>query len=135
MKYHRNTFLVNWRLMLKLQWAALLNFTATWQWSLTFSSSSSISFLQIQQMLLDWNCSSSSFMIKFLLKCFFITFLQCWYSLRIALIKIIGSIFTSKNNYWLGKFIINTNKLVSKTTRNVILILFWVRTFITFNSL
>ena len=47
--------------------------------------------------------------------------------------KFISSIFTSKNNYWLGRFIINTNKFVSKTTRNVILILFWARTFITFN--
>ena len=38
--------------------------------------------------------------------------------------KFVSSIFTSKNNYWLSKFIINTNKLVSKTTRNVILIFF-----------
>ena len=38
--------------------------------------------------------------------------------------KFTSSIFTSKNSYWLGKFIINTNKLVSKTTRNVILIFF-----------
>ena len=48
--------------------------------------------------------------------------------------KFISSIFISKNNYWLGKFIINTNKLVSKTTRNVILILFWLEPFITFNT-
>ena len=48
--------------------------------------------------------------------------------------KFIISIFTSKNNYWLGKFIISTNELVSKTTRNVVLILFWVRIFITFNA-
>ena len=49
--------------------------------------------------------------------------------------KFIDSIFTSKNIYWLGKLIINTNKFVRKTTRNVILIFFWVRTFITFNTL
>ena len=47
----------------------------------------------------------------------------------------ISSILSCKNNYSLGKFIIKTNKLVSKTTRNVVLILFWVRTFITFNTL
>ena len=38
--------------------------------------------------------------------------------------KFISSIFTSKNNNWLTKFIINTNKLVSKTSGNVILIFF-----------
>ena len=38
--------------------------------------------------------------------------------------KFKSSIFASKNNYWLSKIIINTNKLVSKTTRNVILIFF-----------
>ena len=48
--------------------------------------------------------------------------------------KFISSIFTSVNNNWLTKFIIKTNKLVSKSTRNVILIFFWVRTFITFNT-
>ena len=45
--------------------------------------------------------------------------------------KLISSIFT---NYRLDKFIINTNKLVSKTTRNVILLFFWVRTFTTYNT-
>ena len=48
--------------------------------------------------------------------------------------KFISSIFTSENNYWFGKFIINLSKLVSKSTRNMILILFWVRTFIIFNA-
>ena len=41
---------------------------------------------------------------------------------------------TSKNNYWLSKFIIKTSNLVSKTTRNVILIFVWVEPFITFNT-
>ena len=63
--------------MLQLQWAAPLNLPVTWQWSLTFSSSSLMSILQIQQMLLDWYWSSSSIMIKSLLKSFLITFLQC----------------------------------------------------------
>ena len=55
---------------------------------ITFSSSLSISFLQIQQALLNWNCSSSfSLMIKFLLKCFFINLLQYSYSSRIPLIN------------------------------------------------
>ena len=45
--------------------------------------------------------------------------------------KLISSILTY---YRLDKFIINTNKLVSKTTRNVILLFFWVRTFITYNT-
>ena len=49
--------------------------------------------------------------------------------------KFISSIFTSKNNYWVSKFIINTKKFLSKTSMNVILIFFWVRNFITFNTL
>ena len=74
--------------MLQLKWAAPLNLPVMWQWSLTFSSSLSLRFLQIQQMLFDWNPSSYfSFMIKNLLKCFFIVFLQYSYSLRIALIN------------------------------------------------
>ena len=48
--------------------------------------------------------------------------------------KFVSSVFTSENNYWFGKFIINTNKLVSKTTKNVILIFFYVEPFINFNS-
>ena len=48
--------------------------------------------------------------------------------------KFISSIFISKSNYWLGKFIINTNKFVNKTTWNVIFILFWVRSLISFNA-
>ena len=48
--------------------------------------------------------------------------------------KFISSIFTSKNNSWLSKTIINATKFVSKTTRNVILIYFCVRTSITFNT-
>ena len=39
--------------------------------------------------------------------------------------KFISSIFTSKNNYWLVKFIINTNKFISKATGNANLIIFF----------
>ena len=48
--------------------------------------------------------------------------------------KFITSIFTSKNNYLLSKLVINTNKFVSKTTRNVILVFFWIRNFTVFNT-
>ena len=48
--------------------------------------------------------------------------------------KFISSIFTSVKNTWLTKFLINTNKFVSKTTTNVILIFFWARIFITFST-
>ena len=86
MKNVTGTFLVNWKFILQFQWAAPLNLPVTWQWSLNFYSSLSISFLQIQQLLLCRNkCSSSRLMIKCLLKCLFITFLQYLYSLRIAL--------------------------------------------------
>ena len=61
------------------------------------------------------------FTILILLKNFFNKFKRC--------------IFTSKNSSWFTKFIINTNKLVSKTTRNVILTFLWGKTFITFNTL
>ena len=49
--------------------------------------------------------------------------------------KFKSSIFASKSNYWLTKFIINTNNFVRKTTRNVILMFFLIRTFIIFNIL
>ena len=48
--------------------------------------------------------------------------------------KLISCILASKNNNRFTKFIINTNKFVSKTTRNVILIFFWITTIITFNT-
>ena len=119
-----------YRFMLQVQWAAALNFPVKWQWSLTFLSL--MSFSCIQNVLLDRNCSSSSVMITFLLKCFYITFLK--YSLfKNCFNKFISSIFTSVKNNWFTKSIINKNNFVSKTTRNVILIFFWARTFITFN--
>ena len=48
--------------------------------------------------------------------------------------KFISCIFTSINTNWLSKSIINTNNFISKTTRNVILIFFCVRTFIIFST-
>ena len=129
-------FLVNWRFMLQLQWPAPLEFLVMRQRFLTFLSSLSMSFSQMQQMLQDWNCSPSFILIiKFLLKCFFHYFFTILILFKNGFDKFISNIFTSKNNYWLGTFIINTSKLVSKTTRNVILIFFWIRTFITFNTL
>ena len=105
--------------MLHLRCAAPLNFLVTWQWCLTFSSSWSINFLQIQQLLLYWNkCSSFSFMIKFLLKCFFHYFFIIFILFKNWFNKFISSIFTSINNNWLNKSIINTNNFVRKTTRN-----------------
>ena len=47
----------------------------------------------------------------------FIGFIDCFNKFR-------SSIFTSVKNHWFTKSIINTNKFVSKTTRNVILIFF-----------
>ena len=54
--------------------------------------------------------------------------------LKNCLNKFRSRIFASKNNYCLGKFIIITDKFVSKTKRNVILIFFGVRTFKIFNT-
>ena len=122
-------FSLNWRFMLQLQWAAPLNFSVMWQWSLTFSSSLSMSFSHIQQMLLDWNCSSFFTHDQIFVKMFFHYFLTIQILYENFFNKLISSLFTSINNYWLDKSIINTKKLVSKTTRNVILILFWVSPF------
>ena len=68
------------------------------------------------------------------IKMFFHYFLTVFILLKNRFYKFISNIVTSKNNYWLGKFIINTNKFLRKTARNVILIFFWVKDFITFNT-
>ena len=125
MKYYRNV-LSQLKVMLQLQWAAPLTFLVMWQWSLTFSSSLLMSFSQIQQVLLDWiilllfHFWSSQIFVKMFIHFFFtilINFKNCFN-------KFINSIFTSKKNYLLDKFIISTKKFVSKTTRNVILYFF-----------
>ena len=127
-------FSLNWRFMLQLQWAAPLNLPVMWQWSLTFSSLLSMSFLHIQQMLLDWNCSSFFTHDQIFVKMFFHYFFTIPILYENFFSKLISSFSTSINNYWLDKSIINTKKLVSKTARNVILILFLVRTFITLST-
>ena len=134
MKYYRN-FLVSLRFTLQLRWAA----PTIWQWPLTFSSS--MSFPHIQQVLIDRKFFSSfSIMIKFLLRCFFHYFFAVFILFKNCINKSISTIFTSINNNSLlnllstHRFVINTNKLVSKNARNVVLIFFCVKTFITINT-
>ena len=71
-------------------------------------------------------------MIKFSLffNCFFTVFIL----FKNCFNKSISTIFTSTNNNWFTKFIININKLVRKSARNMILIFFCVKTFIDFNT-
>ena len=82
--------------------------------------------------------SSSTDMIRFLSKCFFITFLQYPFSLRLTSNKFIDCTCSSVKNNRLAKSIINTNNFISKTARNTILIHFGMRKItiiiITFNS-
>ena len=58
-------------------------------------------------------------MNKFLLKCLSITFLQYSYSPRIVLINLLSEFFSAVKNNWFTSFIINTNNFVSKTARNI----------------
>ena len=116
------TFLVNWKFMLQSQWAAPLNLPVTWQWSLTFYSLLSISFLQIKQLLLCWNINIKVLVI-------FIKFL-----FKNCINKFISCIFTSINKNSLSKPITSTNNFISKNSRNVTLIFFCIRTFITFDT-
>ena len=103
--------------------------------SLTFSSS--MRFSQIQHPLLDWNFSSSSMVIiTFLLKYFFNYLFTVIILFKNSFDKFSGSIFTSIKNSWFSKFIINANKFIGNTARNVILIFVCVRTifFSSFNT-
>ena len=118
------TFLVSLRFTKQLQWAAPLYLPLIWQWSLTFSSSYP-TYPHILFLFQSW-----SIFVKMLLRYFFTVFIlfkNCFnlYSSRIS---------TFINNNWFTKFIINTNKLVRKTPRNVFLIFFGVKTFIAFNT-
>ena len=124
MKYYRNAFS-----QLKIYVTTPMNCTSKFSSYLTMISNFFIIILQIQQVLLNWNCcSSSSVMIKFLcFKVFFHDFFAIFILLKNCFNKFICCIFISKNNNWLTKSIINTNKFVSKTVRNVFLILFWIR--------
>ena len=121
MKYYRNVLS-----QLKIYVTNPMSYTSKFSSYVTMISNFFIiimSFSQIQQVLLDWDCfCSSSVMIKFLLTFFFHYFFTVLILLKKCFNKFKSSILTSKNNYWLGKFIINTNKFVSKNTRNMILI-------------
>ena len=129
------TFFVNWRFMIQSQWAAPLDFPVTGQWPLTFSLSSTIKFFT--------NLASVTwlklFFFLFTHDQIFVEVLFHYFFALLILFKncfneFISSIFTSKNKNWLTKLIINTNKLVSETTRNVILIFLFLRTFISLNT-
>ena len=87
------------------------------------------------QRLHQWISSSSSLLMIIFFLMFLHYFLTILILFKNCFNKFISSIFISKNNYWLSKFIINTNKFVSKTTRNVVLMFFWVKPFIAFNIL
>ena len=60
------------------------------------------------------NPTTIDLLIKFLLKSLFITFVAVFRLLKNCFNKFINSIFTSKNNNWLRKPIININNFVSK---------------------
>ena len=120
-----SSFLSSMSSFLQLQWAASLNFPVTWQRSLTFHLQwafhkfNKCYLIEIVVLLFY----SFSFMIKFV-KMFFHYFLAVFIFFKNFFNKFISSIFTSVSNNWLTKFIINTNKFISKTTRNVNLIFF-----------
>ena len=126
-------FLVNWKFNLQFQWAAPLNLPVTWQWSLTFSSSLSINFLQIQQLFVKkmfFFYTHGQIFVKVLVHYFSAVLVL----LKNCFNKFISCIFSSINSKSLSKPYINTNNFVSKTTRSVILIFFCVTTFIAFNT-
>ena len=129
------TFLVNWRFMLQFQWAAPLNFPVMWQWSLAFYHHHHWVFTypaHVTRLKLFFFFFSHD---QILVKKFFHYFFTVFILFKNCFNKFRSCIFTSKNNYWFTKFIINTNKFVSKTTRNIILVFFCVRTFLTLNTL
>ena len=64
--------------------------------------------------------------IKFLLKCFFIIFFTIIIFFKNCFNKSINCIFFSVKNNLFTKFIINTNNVISKTARNMILVFFCV---------
>ena len=110
--------------MLQLQWAAPLNLSVMWQWSLTiFTATINEFFTNLA------NVTRLKLFFFFIhdqgfVKVFFHYFFTILILFKNHFNKFISSIFISKNNCWLSKFIINKIKLVSKTTRNVILIFF-----------
>ena len=90
----QESFSVNLRLTLWLQWAESLYFPVTWSWSLTLSYPATSNLLHIQHLLLNWNLlSSSADMTRSLLECFFINCLQYLFSPRIASINLLTEFF------------------------------------------
>ena len=67
---------------------------------------------------------------QFFIKIFFYYFFAMFIFFKNCFNKFIGCIFTPINNGWFSKFIINANNFISKTTRNMVLIFFCIRTFI-----
>ena len=133
-------FLVNWRFMLQIQWAALLNLPVTWKWSLTFSSTSLMSFFT-NPAIVTWLVFFFFFFFFFFsydqifMKIFFHYFFTVFTLFKNCFNKFISSIFISKNDNWLTQSIINANSFVSKTTRNTIVLFLWVGPFTNFKLL
>ena len=125
------TFLVRWIFMLQLQWAAPLNYVT--QVSKFFVVMINEFFphpTNIAWLKLFFFFTHGPIFVKMSIDYFFtilILFKSCFN-------KFVSSICNFKNNNWFTKSIINTNKLVSKTRKNAIFILFWIRSFITFNT-
>ena len=65
---------------------------------------------------------------RIFVKMFFYCFFTVTKLFKHRLNKTISCIFTPVKNNWLAKFIIDTNKFISKNARNVILIFFSIRT-------
>ena len=94
-----------------------------------------MSFSYIQQMLVDWNFSFFFSHNQIFVKMFFHYFFTVFILFKNCFNKSISSISTSINNNCFTKFIISTNKLITKTARNVIFTFFCVKTVIAFNTL
>ena len=121
------TFLVSLRFTLQLQWAALLNFSITWQLSLTFLWSTIPQ--HIQHSLLDWKFYHN----QIFLGMFFITFFAVIIIFKNLFNKLICGIFTSIDKNQSAKLVVNTSKFIRKTTSNVMFIFFCERTALFFN--
>ena len=120
--------------MLQLQWAAPLNLPITWQLSLNFfivminkffTNPSSVAWLILVFLFVTYD--------QIFVKVFFHYFFTVFILFKNCFNKVISSVFTPKNKNRLTKSIMSGNNFVSKTARNMIMVIFWVRTFINFN--
>ena len=134
MKYYRN-FFSQLRIYVTTPMSCTSNLSVTWKRSLTFLSPWSITFFtnprSVTWLILVFFFSYGQIYVKVFFHYFFtvlILFKNCFN-------KFISSVFTPKNSNRLTKSIISTNNFVSKTTRNMAMVFFWVRTFINFNPL